>query len=161
MCHNLGGLVWHHCGRIWKMGPSLRWKMWTHPHVMHLQYLDHFSKCSNSWSTTLTNHVSFLITLFYFWFPYFFFSFFARANWGTDFCHTLYICDALWEKVIYVGKCTFSVERKTAGNLKKVEFQVSMDICFRYSWEPCILNKNSIWFDSVWVNKWRRVCPLS
>ncbi len=52
MCHNLGGLVWHQCGRIWKMGPPLRWKMQTPPHVTYPQYLDHFAKCSNTWGTT-------------------------------------------------------------------------------------------------------------
>ncbi len=36
------------------------------------QYLDRFAKYSNAWSTTFTNHVSFLITLFNFWFTCFF-----------------------------------------------------------------------------------------
>ncbi len=27
MCCNLGSLVWHQCGRIWKIGPRLRWKI--------------------------------------------------------------------------------------------------------------------------------------
>ncbi len=58
-------------------------------------------------------------------------------------------CDVLQEKVTYVGKCNFAVERKIAGNLKKVKFQVLMDMCSRYVSEPCTLSKNSIWFDCV------------
>ncbi len=50
---------------------------------------------------------------------------------------TWYICDVLQEKVTYVGKHNFAVEWKTAGNLKKVKFQVLMDTCSRYIWEPC------------------------
>ncbi len=42
------------------------------------------------------------------------------------------ICDALQEKVTYVGKRNFTVERKMIGNLKKLKFQVLMDICSRY-----------------------------
>ncbi len=57
-------------------------------------------------------------------------------------------CDALQEKVTYVGKCNFSIERKIAGNLKKVRFQVLMDMCSRYIWEPCTVSKklNMVWF---------------
>ncbi len=72
ICHNLGGLVWRPCGRKWKMGPPLRWKMWTPPHVTYPLYLFRFAKCSNAWSTTFTSHVLFLITLFYFRFTRFF-----------------------------------------------------------------------------------------
>ncbi len=42
------------------------------------------------------------------------------------------ICDALQEKVIYVGKRNLAVELKIACNLKKVEFQVLMDMCSKY-----------------------------
>ncbi len=73
MCHNPGHLVWRQCGRIWKMGLLLQWKMRTPPHVIYPQYWNCFAKCSNEWSTTLTNHISFLITLFYFRFTRFFF----------------------------------------------------------------------------------------
>ncbi len=90
MCHNLGGFVWRQCGRIWKMEPPLQWKMRTPPHITYPQYLDRSAKCSNTRSTTFTNHISFLITLFHFWFTRFFPSFFTHANWGTDFCRTLY-----------------------------------------------------------------------
>ncbi len=69
---NVAGLAWHQCGRIWKMGPPLQWKMQTPPPVTYPQYLDCFSKCSNAWSTTFTNPISFLITLFYIWFACFF-----------------------------------------------------------------------------------------
>ncbi len=44
---------------------------------------------------------------------------------------TMSICDTLQEKVTYVGKRNFAVEQKIAGNLKKVEFQVLMDMCSR------------------------------
>ncbi len=71
MCFNLGGLLLRQCGRIWKIKQPVWWKMQTPPHVTYLQYLDHFAKCSNTWSTTFTNHISFLITLFYFRFTRF------------------------------------------------------------------------------------------
>ncbi len=71
------------------------------------------------------------------------------------------ICDALQKKVTYFGKCNFAVEQKIAGNLKKVKFQILMDMCSRYIREPCTLRKNSMWFDSVWVNMWKRACPPS
>ncbi len=48
---------------------------------------------------------------------------------------------------------------KTAGNLKKVKFQVLTDTGSRYIQEPCTRSKNSIWFDGVWVNM--RKCILS
>ncbi len=72
MHHNLSGLVWRQCGRIWKMGPPLRWKMRTPPHVVYPQYLNRFAKYSNAFSITFTNPVSFLITLFYLQFAHFF-----------------------------------------------------------------------------------------
>ncbi len=43
--------------------------------IHYPQYLDRFAKCSNAWSTTFTNHISFLITLFYFRFTRFFYFF--------------------------------------------------------------------------------------
>ncbi len=75
MCYNLCGLVWCQCGRIWKMWLPLRWKMRTPLYVTYPQYLDCFAKYSIAWSTTFTNHVSFLITLFYFRFACFFLGF--------------------------------------------------------------------------------------
>ncbi len=46
------------------------------------------------------------------------------------FCITVaIICDALQEKVTYVGKHNFAVEWKITGNLKKVEFQVLRTLC--------------------------------
>ncbi len=83
MCHNLGGLVWSQCGRIWKMGPPLRWKMRTPPYVTYPQYLDCFAKRLNAWSTTFTSHVSFLFTFFYFRFNHFslFFHTSKSRNW--------------------------------------------------------------------------------
>ncbi len=83
MCHNLAGLVRRQCGRIWKMEPPLWWKLGTPPHVTYPQYLDPFAKCSNAWKTTFTNHVSFLITLFYFQFTLFFYFFCTceSRNW--------------------------------------------------------------------------------
>ncbi len=71
------------------------------------------------------------------------------------------ICDVLQEKVTYVGKHNFAVEWKIAGNFKKVKFQVFMDTCSTYIWEPCTLSKNSIWFNTVCVNMRRSVCLLS
>ncbi len=80
MCHNLGGLVWRQCERIWKMEPLLRWKMRTPPYVTYSQYLDCFAKCSNAWSTTFTNHTLFLITLLYIQFIQVFSSFFCTCK---------------------------------------------------------------------------------
>ncbi len=68
----------------------------------------------------------------------------------------LNICDALQEKVTYVGKRNFALEQKIAGNLKKIKFHVLMDMCSRYVGEPYSRSKNSIWFGSVWVNMQRR-----
>ncbi len=72
MRHNLSGLVWRQCGRIWKIGPPLWWKMRTIPHITYPQYLHRFAKCWNAWNTPFTNYVSFLITLFYFRSTHFF-----------------------------------------------------------------------------------------
>ncbi len=42
------------------------------------------------------------------------------------------ICDALQGTVNYVGKRNFAAQRKIARNLKKVEYQILMDMCSRY-----------------------------
>ncbi len=42
------------------------------------------------------------------------------------------MCDALQEKVTYVGKHNFAVKRKIADDLENIKFQVLIDKCSRY-----------------------------
>ncbi len=103
MCHNLGGFVWRQCGRIWKIGLPLRWKMRTPISTCHISavlMLNRFGKCSNAWSSTFINPVLFLITLFNFRFTHFFL-FFSHVpitlyNYDTCYCDCSRSNDLLW-----------------------------------------------------------------
>ncbi len=97
MCHNLGGLVWRQCGKIWKMEPPLWWMKGTPPHIIltvfrslcqmlkRMKYHIYQSRLVPNYTILLSIH------------PIFFSSFFAHTNRGTDFCHILCL-----KKVLYV-----------------------------------------------------------